>query len=304
MINIPAVISVYASRWMLAGAVAASLTGLSNDGLISAVARASEDGQTPAKTEAVQPGQKLNVAFSDPSKPGLLKVNLVAGGIKVVGYEGKEVVIEVRDMDAGDERESPRAPTGMRRIPNRSLGLVVEEEHNEMRIGSSMPNKAIGLTVQVPTHTSLKISTVNEGDIIVERVDGDIEVNNVNGAVTLTNVSGTVVAHALNEDLKASLVRVSDKPMSFSSLNGDLDITLPASLKADVRMETNNGEMYTDFPIDMQPATVTSKAADERGKGGKYRLEIDKAMVGKINGGGPEIRLKTFNGSIKLHKGA
>jgi DUF4097 and DUF4098 domain-containing protein YvlB len=192
----------------------------------------------------------------------------------------------------------------MRRIPNRSLGLVVEEEHNEMRIGSSMPNKAVMLTVQVPTRTSLKLSTVNDGDIIVERVDGDIEVNNVNGGVTLTNVSGTVVAHALNETLKASLVRVSDKPMSFSSLNGDLEITLPASLKADVRMETNNGEMYTDFPIDMQPATVTSKTADDRGKGGKYRLEIDKAMVGKINGGGPEIRLKTFNGDIKLHKGS
>jgi hypothetical protein len=304
MIEIPAVLGAYASRWVLAGTIAASLTGFSTDGLIPAVARATADGQTPAKTEAMAPGQKLTVAFSDPAKPGLLKVNLVAGGVKVVGYEGKDVIIEVRDADTDDERESPRTPGGMRRIPNRSLGLVVEEERNEMRIGSSMPNKAIALSVQVPTHTSLKISTVNDGDITVERVDGDIEVNNVNGAVTLTNVSGTVVAHALNEDLKASIVRMSDKPMSFSSLNGNLDITLPASLKADVRMETSNGEMYTDFPIDMQPATVTSKTADDRGKGGKYRLEIDKAMVGKVGGGGPEIRFKTFNGDIKLHKGS
>jgi DUF4097 and DUF4098 domain-containing protein YvlB len=192
----------------------------------------------------------------------------------------------------------------MRRIPNHGLGLVVEEEHTEMRIGSSMPNRAIVLTIQVPTRTSLKLSTVNDGDITVERVDGDIEVNNVNGAVTLTNVSGAVIAHALNETLKASLVRVSDKPMSFSSLNGDLDITLPASLKANVRLESSNGEVYTDFAVDVQPATLTSKAEDNRGKGGKYRLEIEKAVTGKINGGGPEIRFKTFNGSIKLHKGA
>lgn len=303
MLTIPTVITAYCSRVLFAGTIAASLAGFTNDGLVPSVVHAHGDRQTPAKTEAVGPGQKLTVAFSDPTKPGLLKVNLVAGGIKVVGYEGKDVLIEVRESES-EEHEQPRSTTGMRRIPNRSLGLVVEEEHNEMRIGSSMPNKAVELTVQVPTRTSLKLSTVNDGDITVDRVDGDIEVNNVNGAVTLNNVSGTVVAHALNDTLKATLVRVSDKPMSFSSLNGDLDITLPASLKADVRMETNNGEMYTDFPIDMQPATVTSKTADDRGKGGKYRLEIDKAMVGKVNGGGPEIRLKTFNGDIKLHKGS
>jgi hypothetical protein len=31
-------------------------------------------------------------------------------------------------------------------------------------------------------------------------------------------------------------------------------------------------------------------------------LKIEKAMTGRINGGGPEITFKTFNGDIKLHR--
>lgn len=290
------------SRLVLGAMIITSLVALRADDTNAAAGR----DQTPAKAEAVQAGQKLTVAFSDPTKPGTLKINLMAGGMKVTGYEGKDVIIDVRQGDDENERdrESKGAPPGLRRIPNRGLGLVVEEEHNEMRIGQSMPNRTVNIVVQVPLRTSLKLSAMNDGDIVVERVEGDIEVNNLNGGVTLTNVSGTVIAHALNEDLKVTMPRVSDKPMSFSSMNGDLDITLPGTLKANVRMETAYGEVYTDFAVDMQPASLTSKAEDNRGKGGKYRLEIDKAMIGKINGGGPEIRFKTFNGSIKLHKGA
>jgi hypothetical protein len=38
--------------------------------------------------------------------------------------------------------------------------------------------------------------------------------------------------------------------------------------------------------------------------GGKYRLEVNRAIYGTVNGGGPEIELRTFNGSVYLRKGA
>ena len=142
----------------------------------------------------------------------------------------------------------------------------------------------------------------NDGNISVEGVDGDIVANNINGGVTLTNVSGAVVAHALNEDVKATITRFAGKPMSFSSLNGTLDVTLPGDTKANLKLESDNGEVYSDFPVEMLAPSINQTVQDDRGKGGKYRLKIEKAMTGRINGGGPEITFKTFNGDIKLHR--
>lgn len=245
-------------------------------------------------------GEKLVVPFSDPSRPGVLRVNLTTGTIKVSAHQGKDVLISMNaeDSDKGDRADRQ----GMRRIRNSAAGLTVEEERNEIRV-SSNPNREITLDILVPTHTSLVLSTVNDGDILVSGVDGDIEVNNTNGGVKLIGVSGAVVAHALNEDVVASLIAVSGKPMSFTSLNGDINITLPATVKANVRLQPGNGEVYSDFDIEMLPSVLKQEGGKGQ-SGGKFVIKVEQTMLGKINGGGPEITCKTFNGDIRIHKGA
>ena len=42
-----------------------------------------------------------------------------------------------------------------------------------------------------------------------------------------------------------------DKPKSFSTPNGDIDVTLPPDTKATVKMETQNGSIFSDFEIQM-----------------------------------------------------
>ncbi len=261
-----------------------------------------DEQKAAATAQASTTPEKVTVSFSDPSRPGKLTAHLLSGSITVKGYEGKDVQIESR-MERDESDQGKEEKGGLHRIRNTASGLEVEEEHNEMRIKTGFPNQhPLRLTVQVPRNTALDLSVVNDGDIIVDGIDADIVANNTNGAVTLTNVSGAVVAHALNEDLKAVLTRFAGKPMSFSSLNGTLDITLPPDTKANVKLQTDNGEVYSDFPIDMLAPSVNQTVEDNRGKGGKYRLKVERSMIGKINGGGPEITLKTFNGDIKLHR--
>jgi DUF4097 and DUF4098 domain-containing protein YvlB len=276
-------------------------------GSTAAVFAAGLDDQKPAAATQTQgTPEHISVAFSDPSQPGKLSVKLLSASIAIKGYAGKEVVIDARmGADDSDEKDSKADRSGgMRRIRASSSGLEVEEEHNVMSVRTGWPNhKPVHLTIQVPSRTALDLSVVNDGDITVDGVDGDIVANNTNGAITLTNVSGAVVAHALNEDVKASFTRYSGKPMSFSSLNGTLDVTLPADIKANIKLQSDNGEVYSDFPVDMLAPTVNQTVQDDRSKGGKYRLKIEKSMIGRINGGGPEITFKTFNGDIKLHRG-
>jgi hypothetical protein len=243
------------------------------------------------------PADRVAVAFSDQSRPGLVKVNLVSGGISVRGYEGKEVVIEAR----GRGQESPRRD-GLRRIPMTSSGLQVEEENNVMTV-SAPPARDVDIDIQVPVRTSLKLRTVNGGDINVEGVQGEIEANNINGSVTLTKISGSAVAHALNGRLTATFVQVdAQKAMSFSSMNGEIDVTFPASLKATVKLKSDRGDVFSDFDVTTQ-ASAPPVVEDSRSKKGKYRVRLDRTVQGTINGGGTEIQFSNFNGSIYIRKG-
>ncbi len=252
-------------------------------------------GTTPAQTG----GDRIPVTLSDPSRPARVKVGMVNGGITVKAYDGKEVVVEARVRG----HENSRNEGGPKRLAISTTGLSVEEENNEVNINTESYMHAIDVTVSVPVHTSLKLRAVNDGDIVVTGVDGELDVDDINGAVTLNNVSGSVVAHALNGHVYATLTRVEQKKaMAFSSLNGDIDVTFPADLKANVSIRSDRGDVFSDFDVQLKAAASQPEVEDSRGKGGKYRVKIDKTVHGTINGGGPEIQFTNFQGQIYIRK--
>jgi DUF4097 and DUF4098 domain-containing protein YvlB len=257
-------------------------------------------GAAPARGQAQgQSGaDHVSVALSDPARPALVKASLVSGGITVKAYDGKEVVVDARARN----HEASRSDSNMKRIVVSSTGLSVEEENNEVRISTDSYMRAVDLTISVPAHTSLKLSAVNNGDIVVTGVDGELDVNDVNGSVTLNNVSGSAVAHALNGRVLVTFTRVNQKPMAFSSLNGDIDVTFPADLKANLSLKSDRGEIFSDFDVQVQASAPQQTVEDGRKNGGKYLVKIDKTVHGTINGGGPELQFTNFNGGIYIRK--
>jgi DUF4097 and DUF4098 domain-containing protein YvlB len=242
---------------------------------------------------------RVSVTLTDPTRPSTVKAHLVTASITVNAYDGKDVIVEARARNS----DSSERGSGMHRIPINTTGLTVEEENNRVQINADSAQRAIDLTISVPVHTSLSLSTVNGGNIAVSGVDGDLDVNDVNGAVTLTNVSGNAVAHALNGKVLVTFARVNpQKPMAFSSLNGDIDVTFPGDLKATLSISSDRGEVYSDFDINLQANAPQQIVEDSRGQGGKYRVRIDKVVHGTVNGGGQEIQFKNFNGNIYVRK--
>lgn len=248
--------------------------------------------------QAQSGGDHVSVNLSDPSRPALVKASLVSGGITVKAYDGKEVVVDARARN----RESGHSDSSMKRIIVSSTGLSVEEENNEVRISTDSYMRPIDLTISVPVHTSLKLSAVNSGDIVVTGVDGELDVNDVNGSVTLNNVSGSAIAHALNGRVLVTFNRINQKPMAFSSLNGDIDVTFPADLKANLSLKSDRGEIFSDFDVQVQASAPQQTVEDSRKDGGKYKVKIDKTVHGTIGGGGPELQFTNFNGSIYIRK--
>jgi DUF4097 and DUF4098 domain-containing protein YvlB len=242
---------------------------------------------------------KVSVNLSDPTRPAFIKASSVNGSITVKAYDGKEVIVEARARNEENEKPS----SGPKRLNISNTGLTVEEENNEVRISTESYVRAIDLTISVPVHASVKLRAVNDGDISVTGLDGDLDVDDINGAVTLNNVSGSVVAHALNGHVHATFAKVNpQKPMAFSSLNGDIDVTFPADVKANVSIRSDRGDVFSDFDVKLQASAPQQEVEDGRAKGGKYRVKIDKTVHGTINGGGPEYQFTNFQGQIYIRK--
>lgn len=243
---------------------------------------------------------RVSVPLSDPARPAFIKAHLLNGGMTVKGYEGKEVIVEAR-VRASDENDKESG--GMRRIPINTTGLEVEEESNRVNISAASTQRTIDLTISVPVHSSLSLHTVNDGNIVVSNVDGELDVNDVNGDVTLTGVSGTAVAHALNGKVLVTFNRINtSKPMAFSSLNGDIDVTFPADLKATLVISSDRGEVFSDFDVALSARAPQQAPTDTRAQDGRYQVKIEKTVHGTINGGGQEIQFRNFNGNIYVRK--
>jgi hypothetical protein len=186
-------------------------------------------------------------------------------------------------------------------LPGNS-GLDVVEQDNLVTIKTTSWNRRGDLVITVPRHSSLQLKTMNDGSIEVDQVDGEIDADALNGKITLRNVSGSVLAHALNGEILATLDQVDpSKPMAFSTLNGDIDVTLPDNVHANVRMKTDNGEIYSDFDVRLGSGPQITSDSGQR-HDGAYRFHMDRTLRGTINGGGPEYKFTSLNGQIFIRK--
>ena len=245
--------------------------------------------------------QRLAVPLSDASRPARLEIQLFSGDISVEGYEGNEVVIvadaPIRD---GDKPEPPRSD-GLRRIQSSAVGLTVEENDNVVSVRMDFSPKNADLQIRVPRRTSVKAILVNGGDVEIDSVTGEHELSNVNGDVIATDISGSAVVNATNGDVRATFTTVdATKPMSFISFNGDVDVTLPANLAADLIVGSQQGDVYTDFEVVAQndPPNRQQQAGPNGGK----QIRVTHNTRYAIGGGGPDITLRTFNGDVMIRK--
>ena len=255
-------------------------------------------------------GEKVTVPLHDPARPAQIRAHLIMGGITVRGADRRDVLVEVRagERDGHEERRESRHPAhtadGMKRLelPG-SSGLDITEEDNRVNIKTASWNRPTDLVITVPRRSSLQLKCINNGDIEVEQVDGEIDADNLNGKVTLKNVSGSVIAHSLNGTVVVTLDRIdASKPMSFSTLNGDIDVTLPNNIRANIRMKTDNGDIFSDFDVRLDSGTRFTPSASGRQEDGTYHLHFDRTLRGAINGGGPEFQFTSFNGQIYIRK--
>ncbi len=222
------------------------------------------------------------VPLSDASRPAVLEVDTFGTAINVSASDGKEVVIVARETtakeaerDDGRRGPGPRAArargkpddgdeastAGLHRIPNTSIGLTATEENNLVTVKTDFTRQPLALDISVPRNTSVRLKTVNGGDMTVTGVRGEHELSNVNGRIFANDIAGSLVASSTNGTIRATFTDVTAaKPMSFNTFNGDVDVTFPAKLAATLRVTSGHGELLHRLRRDGAAATARRDA--------------------------------------------
>ena len=183
------------------------------------------------------------------------------------------------------------------------------------RIGSNVRLHTSGGDIEVEEVNGNLDASTSGGDITVEKTAGYCSVNTSGGNIDLgtvmdkvrattsggdiymSSVYGSVYAHTSGGDveLRKELHKgIKDNSIDLSSSGGDIYLSVPDNIKADVFAQIivydkwDKNEIRSDFPLDI--------TQEQRGS----KLII--TGEGSINGGGDEITLKTSGGDIKINR--
>lgn len=224
--------------------------------------------------------EETTVKFSDPKKPGTLKVDVFRGDIRIRGADVAEVTVRA---DATAVTKAPRKD-GMR-VLSAASGFSLAEKDNVVTLDNSDGWRGGGGSdyhITVPRNTNIVVSSAGGGgDISCSDISGDIEIDCLHGEVELTGLSGGALVSTLDGEIEAAFVQLSDKkPVSFTSMNGKVELRLPGTAKANLQLRTQNGTILTNFDDTaiVTKVETTSVHISERGMGRTLSREVREAL--------------------------
>ncbi len=251
-------------------------------------------GTSPA---LAQQAQVIDIPLSRPGEPIYLEIEIQSAHIEVIGEDREDATFEVTIED-GDRHIV--TPSGTQSLKGGGYTLEVDEEDNEISLETDWRANKVTVLARVPKRADLDLSTVNNSEIIIRNITGNLELSNVNGPITVENLSGSVIAEAVNDTINVSFDRIDDaNATSLESINGDLYVRLPASTGARIHLDSAQGEIFSDFEVEVEP---TSPVVERDDDGDGVSIRIESVIVAKVNGGGPVIRMKTLYGDIHIEK--
>jgi hypothetical protein len=250
-------------------------------------------GQEPSADRIVIPW-----ARSD--RGGTLIIQHDKGSISVVGSEASAVIVEAFRRGLPSPEAGDPDARGMKLIAGPPTGLRAVEAGGTVTVTTEGRGQTLDLLVRVPRDFSLKLSTVHNGRIDVENVSGEMEITNGKGDIRLEKVAGSAVLNTFDGRITARFIEVTPgAPMAFTSIYGRIDVAFPADVRMTVRMKSDNGLIYSDF--DLKTEAPQTRRRELPARGGQS-LSSEGWSAARLNGGGPETLLKSFDGNIYLRK--
>jgi hypothetical protein len=239
--------------------------------------------------------EQLVINLDNPKLSGHLVFENPKGSIKVTGYDG-EVIVVTGNLRSGDIVKA--TDEGLKKIEQNPLEISASVNGTKVDLQCKTSGKTVDFDIKVPANFSLKLISLDNGNIEIVNVKGEMEVENINGDISLRNISGSAVLSSVYGKISASFRDVTpNAPMMFTSFEGDITVTLPQSINARMKMKSEKGQILSDF--EMKPAKrqpVVNKVDSTR------IFSLEDWVIYDVNTSGPEYIIRTYNGNVILRK--
>jgi hypothetical protein len=210
---------------------------------------------------------------------GAFAIANVNGGVQIEGWDRDAVEVHAvkTALHEGEDLDS--------------VHIDVEGDGDQLAVNTRYPQgTGVQVTVDYEIHVPYRlrfmaVQTVN-GDVHLQGVSSKGYLDSVNGNIEAVESDGRFSARTTNGDVRLQLKSLPDgDPVSLTTVNGSVVLSLPESANADVRVVNRNGDFHSDFALATLGAYESSR------------------FRGRLGSGGGEIFMSTVNGGIRLVNG-
>jgi lia operon protein LiaG len=198
---------------------------------------------------------------------------LAVGKVSIANVNGELMV---------DGHSAPIAATGTK--GTLVLDVGAGEVHVTRAEGSLTVDTGSG-SVEISgfSGSELNVDTGSGGVTGSELKAGEVRIDTGSGDIDLTAVTAPVISLDTGSGRVGAELRESVRELSVQTGSGDVSVRAPASLAAEVDLETASGGIETDFPLQ-----VTRHSRDH--------------VVGQIGDGTGRVAIETGSGDVRLLK--
>jgi DUF4097 and DUF4098 domain-containing protein YvlB len=221
------------------------------------------------RTYEVSPGATLDVRETN-------------GQIRIEAADGNQIEVQATRIAKASTEEAAKAAL-------KELTISETATAGRVELDSTMPGLQLGIGVSRRVNYNIKVPRAT--NVTIKTTNGDIRIQSVGGFLRVEATNGQIIAQGLGDGA------------DVSSMNGRVDLDFAAVGSSGIRCKTMNGQVVVTVPKDTSAtisARVTNGIVHTENLEVKAEDDSRRRLDGTIGGGGPDIRLETTNGEIRL----
>ncbi|HEY1340431.1 MAG TPA: DUF4097 family beta strand repeat-containing protein [Bryobacteraceae bacterium] len=206
---------------------------------------------------------------------GRVTIQNLYGDVRITAWDRDEVLVEAikRAPDPrrlGDAQIVVDSSTGQLSIHTQYAGADVDRP------------ASVEYRITVPRSTNLENVKLVNGGLSISGVIGPVKASAINGSIRAERLEGQADLSTVNGRLDADFERISPQnPISLTSINGPIQLSLPAGAGANLIASNTSGGIDSDV-------------------GRVCRVSGGHRLRAMVNRGGAPIHLRNVNGGIAI----
>jgi hypothetical protein len=219
--------------------------------------------------------------FSEGKK---IVINIESSVVSIEGYNGDEVIIEAENPPQAPKEAEGLRPLSAGGTDNTGLGIAANTNGGVMTVNMILKPKntykngqrdlSTKYKFKVPSGVNVSYKQGNEwcscddkNPLAISNIDGEVEVRTNDTYIVLKDVTGPIVARSNNGKIKVIYdEKISEKPSSFVTYDGSIDITVSEKAKVAFGINTSfygsRSNVFTDLDLkvmDEKPKVTETK---------------------------------------------